>query len=236
MDNEQSAIQLNDSGLHRLLDHKFAEAAGFFRDAVCVTKAILIHQQDGSSCLRTRLDLQLDFLGLECYQKTSTHEKFRNINGTDDNMLCKTALSICRKDANSAAEGLWTRSFHDATIAASVTYNLAIATHLWALHEGSIEKLRLALYYYEIAYGLQIQEETTESSIHSVLSILNNVANIYLVLGDHGISKLFLEELMAILPHVRHSYHSMSGVKNQGICWENILRLMMGPPSAANAA
>lgn len=239
MNNQHSAIRLNDSGIYRLLEHNFEEASCFFRDAVFITKAILMHPQDTSqhhcaTYCHSRLDLQVDFIDLECYEKTSTNEKFRNLNGSDDNMLCKTAISICNEDESCVEQPpQGAGSLNHDTIAASVTYNLAVATHLWALQEGSIEKLRMALHYYEIAYRLQNQEVSTKSSLTFVMSILNNVANIYLVLGDHRISKLFLEELMAMMPLTSHSYQSTSG---KGISWENILRLMMGPPTAASAA
>lgn len=244
MDKDLTAIQLNDSGVYHMLDHKYPEAATFFRDAVFITKAISTSNQEkashheGSPCCRhhKRLDLQLDFIDLECYYQSSTHETFRNLNGSDDNMICKTAISICKvQDENFVSGRPETESMSGITIAASVTYNLAMATHLWALQEGSTEKLRMALYYYEIAYRLQEKGEITESSLNMVLSILNNVANIYLVLGHHGISMLFVEELITILPYAPKSHHFMGG-NNRGITWENIFRIMIGPPTAASAA
>lgn len=247
MDNQCSALRLNDYGVYRLLDHNFAEAVVFFHDAVYLTEAILIQQQDSSSAdqqkcnpaAHTRLDLELDFIDLECYHKATTHESFSNVFGSGDHMLCKAGISISLKadfqDGHLASDGR--ASSNQVAIAAAVTYNLAMAFHLWALQLGSTEKLRLALYYYEIAYRLQCQQkETTQASFSLVMSILNNVANIYNLLGDHGLSKLFLQELMGMLPYVDNACQSMMNRRNQGISWENILCLMLGPPTAASAA
>ncbi|KAL3942005.1 MAG: hypothetical protein SGBAC_003717 [Bacillariaceae sp.] len=224
-----SAIQLNDCGLCCLVHHKYEEAAVFFRDALAVIREDVMrqdHQQHFKIPSREeQARLQYECIDLEFYEATQTNQRFRNQTGFNDPVISKTALSI-RDD-----EGGYTN------ILSALIYNLAITNHLWGLQKGSTEVLEKALRLYEIASSSYVQqgEDTSGPYLSISLSILNNVASIHSVIGNHTEEVKYLHQLLSAMSYCDKSESITTG-KSWKACWSNVLTLLMPPPSTASAA
>lgn len=238
---QHNSIQLNDSGTFHLLHHNYREATGCFREALSQMKAsIATNDQETRSAPhpiikhRGSSDLQYEFVDLNFYEGARSgdrccypHPEFHN------SMVCETAISICEEEGEDSLA-----STSDSTIALAVIYNLGIATHLWGLQEGSVSKLRHALRYYELAFGLHAQEQRVNGNVcvpdNTInMCVLNNSACIYMAIGDQTEASTILQELSRLLvgePKTNQNKRKWTA------CWTNILTLLMGPPKTAGAA
>lgn len=225
-----STIQLNDSGISSLLHHKYEEATGLFHQAIEVMKEDVCKlDQLHSEALE---DMLCENVDIEFYQPSRTHDKFRPRSEFKDPVICKMAISVL-------SGALATSGNPGKSLTTIVIYNLAITTHLWALETGSTELLRKALRIYEIVYRAYRTDGNVVglTGISVVTNTLNNVASIYVAMGNHELAGTILHPLLAILtccctPGLPTTKYGPSF----RICWGNVVAFMVGPPTTAGAA
>ncbi|CAJ1960312.1 unnamed protein product [Cylindrotheca closterium] len=211
---DSSAIELNDCGLSSLLHHNYEEATCLFRDALYMIKQDIAHQHQQLPHMEEQAGNLQDesIVDLEFYEPCD----FK------DHMICKTAISIKRAAMMGSHK-----------ITSVVIYNLAITTHLWALQNGSIEKLKKALHLYKISSQTQ---GVHESSV--AMSILNNTASIHFILGNRKEAIEILRQLWAVMTYCGKPESTSKNhyEKSWQVCQRNVVTLLMAPPSTACAA
>jgi tetratricopeptide (TPR) repeat protein len=103
-----------------------------------------------------------------------------------------------------------------------VMYNLALAFHLSALQKSSLPRLKRARKLYELAFQMHLKESSDVTLLFS-LALMNNLALIYDMLGEHERSKMCFTNLLATMMFLLESNEAHS-IKQ----WDGLLSNVMG--------
>ena len=85
-------------------------------------------------------------------------------------------------------------------ICAILTYNCALAHHLYGVEARRPEYLKQALYLYQTAHGIHLrQERVEESDVSFTLAVLNNVGQLHDLMGNTVASARCFHRMLRIL-------------------------------------